>query len=85
MGDSRATPQPLDRHDIDQGFVRAKGEPVMLRITNANGSESQIGTWQLPGGLINNYANQSEIGWHITLALKGGAKKVEVLIGEPKP
>lgn len=57
----------------------------MLIVHNQDGSTSQIGSWKLPGGLIDNYKNQESIGWHAMLALKHGATKVEIVIGEPSP
>jgi hypothetical protein len=65
--------------------MRVQGEPVMIRVTNEDGSTAEIGTWGLPGELIDNYRNQAEIGWHIMLALRQGAQRVEVVIGQPRP
>lgn len=62
-----------------------KGEPVMLEIYHPDGKKAQIGTWLMPGELIDNYSNQKDIGWHIFCALVNGAERVEVVRGQPNP
>ena len=65
--------------------MRTKGEPVIVVVHNADGTTAQIGTWGLPGDLIDNYSAQKDIGWFAMKALYDGAKRVEVVIGEPSP
>lgn len=60
-----------------------KGEPVMLEVHWPDGRVAQIGTWSLPGELIDNFSNQQDIGWHTFFSLVKGAEKVVVRKGEP--
>lgn len=72
----------LDQYDIQQKFVRPKGESIHARIHFPDGRIARVGTWFLPGGLIDNYDAQANIGWHTFLALKQGATKVEWIMGD---
>ena len=62
-----------------------KGEPIMIEIHWPDGRIAQIGTWLLPGELVDNYANQKDIGWHAFFSLVKGAEKVVVRRGCPSP
>lgn len=65
--------------------MASKGDPVMLEIHHPDGRTAQIGTWSLPGELINNYDNQRDVGWYVFHALLNGATKVEFRVGQPIP
>ena len=59
-------------------------EEVYLRI-HKDEAVCLIGSWTLPDDeeLNNNFSAQSDIGWHIMMALgHQGADRVEVVVGE---
>jgi len=55
---------------------------VYLKV-HSDGRIAFIGSWQpAKNELINNYQNQSDLGWHIFLSFWKGADRVEVCFGD---